>query len=299
MKILITGSNGLLGQKLIKAIKEQGSKVEVVTCSSGPNRLSFNDFPYYQLDISSKDELISCLEKERPDVIINSAALTNVDQCEENRIRCWEINVNAVEYMVEYCSQNSCHLVQLSTDFIFDGESGPYTEEQEGNPLSHYGHSKFAAEEIVRNSTIKWSIARTVLVFGVGENLGRSNIVLWAVGAMDKGDALNIVDDQFRTPTLAEDLADGCLRIALQQKEGIFHLSGPNFLSIYDLVKQVGEVFGHIDYPLNRMNSETLNQAAKRPPVTGFVIDKARRVLGYDPLEFKEGLLLVKKQLNS
>ena len=143
----------------------------------------------------------------------------------------------------------------------------------------------------------KWSIARTIIVFGVAPGLSRSNVILWAKGALEKGEPIKVVDDQWRMPTLAEDLADGCIRIAKQGATGIYHLSGPDGMSILELVQRVGNFFKLDTSVVEPIKSVTLGQPAKRPPRTGFVLDKARKELGYAPRGFEAGLQVLKEQL--
>jgi dTDP-4-dehydrorhamnose reductase len=144
----------------------------------------------------------------------------------------------------------------------------------------------------------KWAIARTIIVYGIAEGLSRSNVVLWAKGALEKGEPIKVVDDQWRMPTLAEDLADGCIRIAKRGATGVFNLSGPDGMSIIELVERVGAFFGLDTSVVTAVKSESLGQPAKRPPVTGFVLDKARRELGYSPRGFEEGLAVLRSQLD-
>ena len=171
--------------------------------------------------------------------------MTNVDACESDKEACWSLNVTAVDNLVNVCKEFNVHLVHLSTDFVFDGENGPYSENDEPNPLSYYGDSKYESEKIVINSGLQnWSIARTIIVYGVVENMSRSNVVLWAKGALEKGDNINVVDDQHRAPTYAMDLAKGCLSIVEKQQNGVFHLSGKDLMSIVELVSRVAEYYG-------------------------------------------------------
>ena len=147
--------------------------------------------------------------------------------------------------------------------------------------MSYYGKSKLASEKLLEESKIKWSIVRTIIVYGIVEDMSRSNIVLWAKAALEKKQKLTIVNDQFRSPTLAEDLADACILIAEKEKEGIFHISGKDFMSIVELVKRVAKHYQLDDSLIEVISSKSLNQAAKRPPKTGFILDKAYRELNY------------------
>lgn len=296
-KILITGSNGLLGQKLVHKLKNH-SNFQLVATSIGENRIKDkNGYVYESMNIANRTEVLKLIEKHQPEVIINTAAMTNVDACEENQEKCWELNVSAVKYLIEAAQISNSHLIHLSTDFVFDGEAGPYKETDQPNPLSYYGKSKLASEKLLEESKIKWSIVRTIIVYGIVEDMSRSNIVLWAKAALEKKQKLTIVNDQFRSPTLAEDLADACILIAEKGKKGIFHISGKDFMSIVELVKRVAKHYKLDDSLIEEISSKSLNQAAKRPPKTGFILDKAYRELNYQPHSFEEGMQLLDQQL--
>ncbi len=298
MKVLITGSNGLLGQKLVlQGIRKKA--VEIIATSRGENRLLRQEgYVFESMDITDKEQVQKVVQRHAPDAIINTAAMTQVDQCEEDREACWKMNVEGVEHLVEVCREAGIHLVHLSTDFIFDGSNGPYREEDEPAPLSHYGRSKLRAEEVIREGGLtSWAIVRTVLIYGVLPDMSRSNIVLWAKGALEKGDPMKVVDDQYRSPTLAEDLAWACLKVAREKHSGIYHIAGPETMSIMDLVREVAAFFQLDPSPIEVVSTAELAQKAVRPPGTGFVLDKAREELGYDPHAFREGLAVVADQL--
>jgi len=297
MRILITGSNGLLGQKLIKLLANV-SDIELLATSSGENRItSVKSFNYASLDITDKNQIETVFNKFKPTVVINTAAMTNVDACEDQKEQCWNLNVNAVKYLIEASEKHKTHLIHLSTDFVFDGENGPYKEDDKPNPLSYYGESKYESEKLLQQSTIKWSIVRTIIVYGVVEDMSRSNIVLWAKQALEKGNPLTIVDDQFRMPTLAEDLTYACWQIAEREATGIYHISGKDFMSVLELVNRVADFYGLDKTIITPIKSVSLNQAAKRPPKTGFILDKAYKELEYSPCSFEEGLAILDKQL--
>ena len=296
-KILITGSNGLLGQKLIYQLIGYPD-YQVFATSRGENRtLIKKRYEYIPLDITQEQEIQETFDYVKPDIVINTAAITNVDACEDEKKECWELNVEAVQYLATACEKYNAHLIHVSTDFIFDGVSGPYNEESLPNPISYYGESKLAAEEIVKNSSCKFSIVRTVLVYGVVDNMSRSNIVLWAKGALETGKELTVVDDQYRTPTLAEDLAHGCILIAQKGAEGIYNISGDEYMCITDLVKRVAKYFKFDENLVKPISSSSLNQKAARPPKTHLLLDKAKKELDYMPSSFEEGLSILDVQL--
>lgn len=297
MKILITGSNGLLGQKLVHKLSKD-PEVELIATARGENRLSNKEgYTYKSLDITDEKAVAETISKFKPDSLIHTAAMTNVDACEADKEGCDKLNVDAVKYIADACKANNVHLVHLSTDFIFDGEDGPYDEEAEPNPVSYYGESKLKAEEIVLKNGLDAAILRTVLVYGIAEDMSRSNIALWAKGALQKGQKINVVDDQFRSPTLAEDLADGCILAAKQKAKGIYNISGKDQLSVLEIVQQVADYWKLDKSLITPVSSKTLSQPAKRPPKTGFILDKAIRELGYNPHSFMEGLAVLDEQM--
>ena len=293
MKILITGSNGLLGQKIVRQLKKKNKSFLATSLGENRNPDCPNSF-YSPLDISNQYEVNKVIMDYNPDAVIHTAAITNVDYCETNPDRCHEVNVTATAYLFEAAQKAGAHFSALSTDFVFDGKKGNYKESDQPNPLSVYAHSKVDSERILINSAYKnWSIVRTIIVFGEGNNLSRSNIVLWAKDALSSGNELNIIDDQFRAPTWADDLAWACIRIAELHKTGIYHISGPETFSIYELVLRVAKFCDLDTKSLNKTTSESLNQAAKRPPKTGFDLSKANVEIDYRPMSFEDSLKLL------
>ena len=298
-RILITGSNGLLGQKIVKQLSSK-NEIQFLATSKGENRNPNLAAEYFKaMDITDAESIKSVADSFKPTAIINTAAMTNVDACEKDRENCWDINVNAVQYLLDYSKTNDVHLVHLSTDFVFDGEAGPYTETDKPNPLSYYGESKEASENLLIDSDYKnWSVVRTIIVYGKAPNMSRSNIVLWAKSALEKEQDLTIVYDQVRSPTWADDLAIGCLSVAEKEAYGIFHISGKDQMSIIELVRRVANFYNLDASKIKPIKSTALNQAAKRPPVTGFDLTKAQTILNYNPVSFEEGLGLLEKELN-
>ena len=296
-KILITGSNGLLGQKLIEKL----SKIEdldVIATAKGENRLPFSEnYKFISLDITKKEEVDAIFESEKPEVVIHTAAMTNVDQCESEKEACWQLNVNAVEYLLASSEKQNSFFIHLSTDFIFDGLEGPYDENAIANPLSFYGWSKYAAEKLVIHSKTKWAIARTVLVYGIAHDMSRTNIILWVKNSLEQGKNINVVNDQWRTPTLAEDLADGCILIAQQQAEGIFNISGKDLLNPFQMANMTADFFNLDKSLITEVDGTKFSQPAKRPAKTGFILDKPMKVLGYNPKSFMEGIAFLAEQI--
>jgi dTDP-4-dehydrorhamnose reductase len=297
MKLIITGSNGLLGQKIVKrCLKHQ---IPFIATSKGNNRNpNCPDELYQSLDIVNEVDVKNFISKERPSAIIHTAALTNVDYCELNPEECWEVNVNATRYLWEAACSIDAHFQLVSTDFVFDGENGPYTETDNVHPLSEYARSKVAAEDLLKKDIYSnWSIARTIIVYGTGFGLSRSNLILWALEALPKAQEMSLVNDQFRAPTWADDLAYGCVEIILRQKKGIFHLCGPETLPINEIVCRVAKVINAPTSTVKTISSSTLNQPAHRPPRTGFDLSKAKSELEYHPMTIEESIPLLLTEL--
>ncbi len=298
MKILVTGSNGLLGQKIIYQLLHQQNH-QIIAIGKGENRLQQqNGYTYFNVDISHFESFNNIIQNEKPDAIIHTAAITNVDLCEIEHELCRKVNVDAVQNLATICDQLNIHLIHLSTDFIFDGTAGPYDENAIPNPLSFYGHSKNDAETIVLKMRAPWAIIRTVLVFGITDGMSRSNIVLWVKNSLNEGKTIHVVNDQYRTPTLAEDLAQGCILAAEQKATRIFNISGPDMMNIYELACRVADYFQLDKTLIQQTDSTSLNQPAKRPPKTGFIIQKAEKILGYKPHRFEDSITLLEEQIN-
>jgi dTDP-4-dehydrorhamnose reductase len=298
MKILITGANGLLGQKLITLLQQQPD-VQLVATAHRPLVFPLLKGKFQLLDISNQEQVNEVLAHTKPDVIINTAAMTNVDRCETEQEACWQANVTAVQHLVEACNQHTAHLIHVSTDFIFDGKEGPLNETAVPAPVNFYGESKLAAEKLIQESSISWCILRTVLVYGVSMDMSRSNIVLWVKKSLEEGKKINVVNDQWRTPTLAEDLAMGCWLAAKKKARGLYHISGKDFLSPYDIAIKTARFFKLNESLINPTDSTQFKQPARRPLKTGFILDKAIRDFGYAPKSFEEGLAVLASQLNA
>jgi dTDP-4-dehydrorhamnose reductase len=293
MKLLITGSNGLLGQKIVNQCLKRG--IDFIATSKGENRNSkCPEINYRSLDICDNDAVYTCLSSEKPTHVIHTAAMTNVDQCELNPAECHEINVKATQNLWLASRILGIHFQLLSTDFVFDGAKGNYSEADKPNPLSIYAQSKLDAENLLLDSeNNNWSIVRTIIVYGQAENLSRTNIICWAKESLGKQQTMKIIDDQFRAPTWADDLAWACIRICELNKKGIFHISGPETMSVFDIVTRIAKYYKLETSLIERTDSSTLNQPAKRPPRTGFDLTKAKTELGYAPKTLEETLGLI------
>ena len=298
MKILVTGSNGLLGQKLTALISSRSEHQLIATGRSAESPKGFSG-QYRTLDITDKNSVERVLTETRPDIIIHGAAMTQVDDCEVNREACWKSNVDATGFLLEASRIINAHFIFVSTDFIFDGNQGLLDEEAVPAPVNYYGESKLAAEKLVMGYPGQWAILRTVLVYGVTPDKSRSNIILWVKNSLEAEKPIRVVNDQWRTPTLAEDLAMGCLLAAEHKAEGVFNVSGAEMMTPYDIAVRTALFFNLNDELITETDSSTFKQTAARPLKTGFKIDKARKAWGYRPHTFEESLRLLARQLTS
>lgn len=291
MKVLITGANGLLGQHLTKLLLDNNYRV--VATSRGESKLPFepsDSFTYHAMDITNPMETFKIMSLERPEVVVHAAAMTQVDDCELHPQQCERINVQGTSQILTDAETFSSHFIYLSTDFVFDGEKGNYSEEDETKPISLYGFTKMQSEAMVQTSDVPFAIVRTCLVYGNLLSGKRNNIISWVKENLEQGKNIKVVTDQLRTPTYVEDLAKGILLIIQQKAEGIFHISGKDRLSPYDIAVKTAGWFNLDKNLIEKADAATFKQPGRRPLKTGFVIEKARRELGYEPMSFDEAL---------
>jgi dTDP-4-dehydrorhamnose reductase len=292
MKILVTGSNGLLGQHLIKMLIETNDH-HIVATGRGQNRLPFEiseQYNYFPLNITDGIQVYNFITAHQPDIIIHAAAMTQPDPCELDQIGCWEINVTATRFLLDAAAAINARFIYISTDFVFDGLNGPYIETDETGPVNYYGSSKLAAEKSVAETALQWAIVRTVLVFGNILVGNRSNVISWVKENLEQGKKIKVVSDQWRTPTYVEDLAKGILLVIDKSATGIYHISGEEGMSPYDMAVATADYL-HVDKSLmEKVNAAVFTQPAQRPLKTGFIIEKAKKELGYQPISFQEAL---------
>jgi dTDP-4-dehydrorhamnose reductase len=300
MKIAITGTNGFLGQHLAQSLLMKGH--HVIGIAKGNDRTSFsrNDhYLYYEVDITNRVELFAVLEKERPDTFVHAAAITQPDECELNKENCEKVNVEGTKHTVFAAEQFCKHFIFVSTDFVFNGDKGNYSEEDLNDPISFYGQTKSVGERLIRDIRIPWAIVRTCLVYGNVLSGTRGNIINWVKQNLEQGKHIKVVSDQVRTPTYVEDLAKGISLIIEKKAEGIYHISGNEVLTPFEMAIRTADYFKLDKELIEKVDASVFAQPAKRPPKTGFDISKARKELGYEPLEFEEGLRKMGEIVNS
>lgn len=296
-RVLIVGSNGLLGQKVAELfLRASASAVSCASIEPTPVR-TLHAVQYLMLDITSRKDVRRVVAQCEPEVIINCAAMTNVDACEKERETAWKINVGGLEHLAEAAQRYRSKIVHISSDYVFDGMHGPYSEGDRPEPINYYGKTKLASENVLRTSELPWVVIRTMVLYGYAEGV-RPNFPLWVVEQLTRGGTLKIVDDQLGNPTLVDDLAFGIMKTVELEKQGIYHIAGRDIISRYEFARTVARVFGLSPEAITPTKTADIAQLAARPLRSGLVTLKAEVELGIRPATAEEGLLVLKSQIS-
>ena len=294
-RILITGSNGMLGQRIVEFYSKLNG-IELLA-TSVEDKSVIDGIEYIQCDLSGRNQIKKNIYDFCPDVIINTAAFTNVDKSETERELAWKINVKGVEYLSEAARILDSHLIHISTDYIFDGKSGPYSENDLPNPVGYYGRTKLASENVIKIGGIKSTILRTNVLYGPAK-YSRPDFVKWVVDSVRDSKEIKIVDDQINNPTFLDDLVQAINRVIETKREGIYNIGGKEFLSRFDFTHIIAEYFDLNKDLIKRIKTSDLNQVARRPLNSGLITIKAQSELGYKPHSIIESLEIMKRELN-
>ena len=283
-----------MGQSLVKKFEADNE----VIASSIEKESFLPDFKgtYQPLDLTDRAATRDFIEQLQPDVIINAAAFTDVDGCEEQRELCWDVNVRSVEHIIEGAANLKTVFVHISTDYVFDGLSAPYSENDTPNPQGNYARSKMASENLVRNSELEYQIIRTQILFGTGRRV-RFNFVTWVIDQLQKGNPIRVVSDQVGNPTYAPDCSEAIYRLLNKQAYGTFHVSGPDSLSRYDFALKIAKIFELDAGLIERISTEELDQKAPRPYNSTFVIDKLVNYAEWEPHTLDAALKILREEM--
>ena len=295
--MLVTGSNGLLGTKVLERLLASADDEPFAT-SRGPCANGYlGAFPFRALDVTDADAVERVLDEAKSDVVIHTAAMTDVDGCERQRGMAHAVNVDGAANVARACAARRAHLVQLSTEYVFDGTAGPYSEAAPTNPLGWYARTKHEGEQAVAAAGGSWTIARTTVLYGYAPHV-RSNFVLWLLGKLRAGERARIVRDQIGSPTLADNLAEMVLALARGHARGIFNTVGATVLSRYDFARLAAETFGLDPDLIDPIATADLGQPAPRPLRGGLEIDRFRTTFPEVPvLSAEAGLVVLRDQL--
>lgn len=292
-RIFVTGSNGMLGQRAAKYFSSV-ENTEVLACSMEPDSVS-GPVDYVCCDISKRENIKKVILDFCPDFIINTAAFTNVDLSETERETAWKVNVKGVEYIAEAARILDAHLIHFSTDYIFDGKNGPYSEKAKPNPLGYYGRTKLASENALMISGAMYTIFRINVLYGVANS--RPDFVRWVVKMLSNNSKIRIVTDQINNPTFIDDILNVLSTIIEFRKQGIYHIGGRDFISRYEFTRIIADYFNLNKELIIPIVTEELSQPAKRPLKSGLITIKAESELGFKPYSITDSLSLMKKEL--
>lgn len=286
-RLLITGASGLLGSKIVELTGENYQVIPVH--NTKPLHLNSS-----KLDITNRKEVFNLFRKTKPDIAIHTAAETNVDKCETHEELAWKINVEGTRNVAEACSETSAKMVYISTDYVFDGEKGLYTEEDTPNPINHYGITKLEGENQVKKICKNYVILRTSVLYGWHPY--KINFATWVINSLKQKKNTSIITDHFNTPTLADNLAEMIIEAIQKDLQGLYHASGSQRISRYQFAQQITKIFNlnqSLIKPI-KMNQITA-WTAKRPKDSSLNINKIRELLKTTPLNISEGLKKMKE----
>ena len=289
MKIMILGANGFTGRRILKRLAHNH---QVMACSLHPDILPEEGYQFQTLNMVDTDATDSLLKDFQPEVIINASALSVVDYCEQHPEEAYALNVSVVKHLAEYSQANSCRLIHLSTDFVFDGTtSGPYKETDSPNPVNYYGKTKRWSEEAIEQTCTNYAIARVEVVYGKPFPGQHGNIVHLVKSRLENGQGIRVVSDQFRSPTWVEDIARAIESLLSEKHQGIYHICGRETLSVADIAYRTAKYFGLDTSLIQTVTTEEMNEATPRPLFSPMSTEKAFREFGYQPSKLEEGLI--------
>lgn len=281
-KVLITGASGLLGGKLVNVL----SKLYEVIPTHHTEALHPNSI---RMNISDRDEVFNVLSQLHPDTVIHTAAETNVDKCETNKEWAWNVNAAGTRNIAEACSKIGAKLVYISTDYVFDGEKGLYSEEDEANPINYYGVTKLKGEDFVKQFCEDFIITRTSVLYGWHHK--KLNFATWVIDSLRSRRRISVAEDHYNSPTLADDLAEMIRRLARSNASEVYHTAGGQRVSRYNLALKIAEIFDLNTSFLEPVKMSNLKAwVAKRPRDSSLSLEKIRKEVGIEPLSLDEAL---------
>lgn len=276
-----------MGQKLVRDFHPH---YKIISCDLSPESyLSFPNLSYESLDITNRRQLGFQISFYHPEVIINAAAYTDVDGCEIHKDKAWTTNVGGVKNLVNFCRKQQIKLIHLSTDYIFNGEKGPYSEEDPPDPVNFYGETKLQSEKIIKESGGDFLIIRTNVLYGFGKKV-KPTLFLWLLDKLSQNEKIKIATDQFNNPTLVDNLSSCILEMVKKNISGIYHIGGSEYLSRYDFATKVANKFNFDKNNILPTQTEFLQQQAKRPHRGGLKIDKVKSILETKILNLNQAL---------
>ena len=286
-RVMIIGGAGLLGRSIAQVLRDE-TEWEVVLATRS---YLVDALGYERWDSNSRSEWKRIVFNNRwkPDVIVNTAALTNVDRCESDREEAWKTNVGLVEIITEMCRKIDARLIQISSDYVFDGEAGPYTENDRPCPINYYGKTKLAAENVCLRSGVDCTIVRTMWLYGIAGE-GKMTFTDWVAESLKNGETISVVSDEIGNPTFVDDVSYGVLKIIERGVRGVVNIAGPERMSRLEWAKTICQVYG-LDPGdhLREITTEQLERKAERPLNSGLVTTKVASLMEFKGMSVFNG----------
>lgn len=245
-----------------------------------------------KFDLTDHASIVEAVRSSWPEVVIHTAALTDVDRCETDKDIAYRVNVLGTEVLCEAARDVGAFTIYTSTDYVFDGTRGMYSEEDKVNPVNYYGYSKFLGEAYCD------AVARTCVIFGARPASGKINFALWLIDRLTKGESVKVVTDQYVTPTLNTNLARMVLELASRRLKGIYHLSGATRISRYDFACELARVLDLEEKLIIPSRMADMKWAARRPADSSLDTSKATKCLGEKPMAVREALRTLKAEID-
>jgi len=299
MKILVIGGGGQLGTKIVEQAQEAHSLYATYMTRKPP----LEEVRTNQVDKTDRETIQSLIRRLEPDAVIDTAAIHNVDYCETHREEARLVNVEGTRNIAEACGSLGAKMVFVSTDYVFDGEKELYKETDPPNPVNYYGQSKLEGEKAVRDACENHAIARTSVIYSwvststLQSSSGKPvNFAMWLTQKLGKGEPVNIVTDQYSSPTLSDSLAETLIKVCEQDTTGLYHVAGKTRLNRYAFAKKLAEMMGYDQSLVNPIDSSNLKQVAKRPMDSSLDVEKIERTIGTTMLNIDEALTIFSTQ---
>jgi dTDP-4-dehydrorhamnose reductase len=302
LRLLVVGGSGLLGYKVAElAVKEFET---FATYNFRPVELQGCNF--LKLNKCDRSATLTLVKKIKPHVVIDTAAIHNVDYCEIHRDEAWKVNVEGTRNVADACKETGSKMIFISTDYVFDGKKGFYNEKDAPNPLHYYAKTKLEGEKVVKEAGIDYAIARPSVIYGwnpselagLRSSSGKSmNFVIWTLNELRRGEEIKIVTDQYSSPTLADNLGEALLALSKSQRQGIYHTAGKTCIDRFNFAKKIAEVFDLNGSLIKPVASDVFKQVAERPKRCCLDVSKAEEELRVKFLTVEEGLTKMKTKM--
>ena len=290
-RLLVIGASGLLGSRIMEHARGNFEAVPL----HGAKALHLNSL---KLDITNQNSVSKLFNKLKPHTVVHTASETNVDKCEIEKEHAWKVNAEGTRNIAMACGKINTRLVYISTDYVFNGEKGNYTEEDKPFPINYYGLTKFEGEKQVIKQCENYAILRTSVLYGW--HPWKQNFATWIIDKLKQQQEITVVEDHYNTPTLADNIAEMIVEVAKKDLRGLYHASGRERISRYEFAKQIAKSFNLSSELIKPVKMSQLTAwIAKRPKDSSLNTGKIQKQLKTKPLNITEGLNKMKEEMET